>query len=144
MKRALALLVITLFIGYGVVRVGVGAALLAQATSLIDFGALAGAVTEVAGCLAERTDRALVPISVPAYFAYIMAMGALLVAGGWGALLRRPWGYVSLATYLVLHAGLFVNYQEVNPKLVGLAISMVAVGGLAWLRPPERLHPSSA
>ena len=111
---------------------------------LRNVGALAGAVTEVAGFLAERTDRALVPISVPAYFAYIMAMGALLVGGGWGALLRRPWGYVSLATYLVLHAGLFVNYQEVNPKLVGLAISMVAVGGLAWLRPPERLHPSSA
>ena len=138
----LGLLIIAALVGYGLVRVGVGAALLAQALALVDFPDLAAAVTEVAQFLGERAELALIPISVPTYFVYIMAMGALLVGGGVGTLLRRWWGHGLLAVYLLMHAALFVNYQEVNPKLVGLAVSIALAIGLAWLRPPEPLTAS--
>jgi hypothetical protein len=137
-RRAVALLIIAALVAYGVVRVGVGAVLLAQAISLIDVADYAAAVAEVGTFLGERADRALVLISVPAYCVYILAMGALLVGGGAGVLWRRRWGFALLGLYLVMHAALFVNYQEVNPKLFGLALSVALAVGLAWLRPPER------
>lgn len=142
-KRRFALAVITALVAYGAVRIGVGSALLAQAASLVDFPALEEAVEEVAVFLDQRADRALLPIGAHGYFLYIMAMGALLFAGGIGALLRRRWGYAALGCYLAMHAALFVNFRGANPKLVGLAVSVVLVSGLLRLWPPER-RPRSA
>ncbi len=134
-----------MFLGYGLVRIGVGVALLTQSLALIDVPDLAEAVSEVSEFLTARESKQIVPFSVPGYFVYIAAMGFLLTLGGVGALVRRQWAYVSLGLYLGMHAALFINYQEINPKLVGFAISVALVVLLFYLRPPtDHISPAAS
>jgi hypothetical protein len=63
-------------------------------------------------------------------------MGVLLSAGAAGALARNQWGYNTLGVYLLMHAALFVNFQEINPKLIGLLLQIVMLFLLYYLIPP--------
>ena len=70
------------------------------------------------------------------YFGYIFAMGVLLSTGAAGVIARRKWGYNTLGVYLAMHAALFINFQEINPKLIGLLLQVVMLFLLYYLIPP--------
>lgn len=137
MKRIAGLFIATIFLGYGLVRIGVGVSLLAQTLDLISFPDLAEGVAEVKTFIDARASDQIFPFSVPGYFAYILAMGTLLAAGAIGAIARYSWGYVLLGLYLVMHAALFVNFQEINPKLIVLLSQTAMLFALYFLRPPR-------
>jgi hypothetical protein len=137
MRRITGLSIALILLGYGLVRIGVGGALLAQSLFIVDFTDLSDAVSEVTLFIDERVDEQIFPFSVPAYFAYIMAMGTLLVSGAAGAIARRRWGHILLGIYLAMHAALFVNFQEVNPKLISLVLAAAMLFLLVYLRPPR-------
>ena len=136
MARIVGLALTILFFGYGLVRIGVGTALFAQSMDVIAFPQLAEAVSDVRLFIDEREDKQLVTFSVPGYFLYIVGMGAALVTGSVGAFVRKRFGLISLGLYLVMHAALFVNFQEVNYKLIGFLITVIMVIALGVLRPP--------
>jgi len=136
MRRMIGLSIGILFLGYGLIRIGVGGALLAQSLGMVDFTELADATSEVRLFIDARANEQIFPFSVPAYFAYIMAMGTVLAAGAIGAIARRRWGHALLGIYLAMHAALFVNFQEINPKLTGLVVTAVMLFVLVYLRPP--------
>jgi len=137
MRRIIGLSIAILFLGYGLVRIGVGGALLAQSLGMVDFTELADAISEVRLFIDARANKQIFPFSVPAYFAYIMAMGIVLATGAIGAIARRRWGHALLGIYLAMHAALFVNFQEINPKLIGLVVTAVMLFALVYLRPPR-------
>ena len=139
MRRVIGLLIAILFLGYGLVRIGVGGALLAQLLGVVDFTELAAAISEVRLFIEARVNEQIFPFSVAAYFAYIMVMGTMLATGAGGAIARRRWGHILLGIYLAMHAALFVNFQEINPKLIGLVVTAVMLFALAYLRPPRSL-----
>lgn len=137
MLRVIAVVILALLFGYGLIRIGVGCLLLAQSFDLIMVTDFADAIAEVKRFTAERADRELVAFTVSGYFVYIMLMGLLLAAGAAGVFCYKRWGFVLLGIYLLMHAALFVNYQEINPKLFILALQSVMLAVLLYLRPPR-------
>ncbi len=139
MRRIVGLSIAILFLGYGLVRIGVGGALMAQSLGMIDFTELADAISEVRLFIDARADEQIFPFSVLAYFAYIMTMGTVLATGAIGAIALRRWGHALLGIYLAMHAALFINFQEINPKLIGLVVTAVMLILLIYLRPSRSL-----
>lgn len=137
MLRVIALVILALLFGYGLIRIGVGCLLLAQSFDLVHVTDFADAIAEVKRFTVERADRELVAFTVSGYFVYIMLMGLLLAAGAAGVFRYKLWGFVLLGIYLLMHAALFVNYQEINPKLFILALQGVMLAVLLYLRPPR-------
>ncbi|AFU99979.1 hypothetical protein [Simiduia agarivorans] len=123
---------------FGVVRLLVGAAMLAQLGGLLAEPALAEGIGNVSQFMAERADIQLLPLPVPVFFANIALMGCLLIAGTAGVFFRKSWGFYCLYGYLMLHGALFVIYLEVNPKLILWVFQCIAVVWLANVRPPIR------
>lgn len=119
-------------------RIGVGALLLAQTLGAINFPDLADAVVEVDVFIVARAGYQLLPFSLEGYFLYIVAMGVLLSAGAAGIIARASWGFTTLGVYIAMHASLFVNFQEINPKLLGLFAQIVMLFALYRLRPPAK------
>lgn len=137
------MLIALLFLGYGLIRVGVGMVLLAQVTGTIDIADLAEVHLEVQTFMAERAGRQLLPLAPQGYFAYILIMGFFLSVGAIGALIRKKWSYTILGLYIVLHAALFVNFLEVNPKLIFIPVQVLLLVALIYWRPLPRTIPSS-
>ena len=44
-----------------------------------------------------------------------------------------------LGVYMVMHAALFVNFQEINPKLLVLILQIIMLFTLYYLMPPVKL-----
>lgn len=137
MWRIVALMILALLFGYGLIRIGVGYLLLAQALELIQVTDFADALAEVKRFTAARADKELVAFSVSGYCVYIMLMGLLLASGAVGVFRYKLWGFMLLGLYLLMHAALFVNYQEINPKLFVLALQALMLVVLLYLRPPR-------
>ena len=137
MRRYIGLLIAALLLGYGLVRIGVGALLLAQTLDLINFAELAEAASEVKQFIDARISDQIFPFSLSGYFGYILLMGALLTTGAIGVIARYRWGFTLLGIYLAMHAALFINFQEINPKLIGLILQAVMLFALYYLRPPK-------
>ncbi|WP_127024926.1 hypothetical protein [Rheinheimera mangrovi] len=137
MWRLLGLVIIAVLFGYGLIRIGVGGLLLAQSLDLIHVTDLADAIAEVKRFTEARADKELMSFSVSGYSVYIMVMGFLLAAGAAGVFRYKRWGFIVLGLYLAMHAALFVNYQEVNPKLFTLALQGLMLVVLIYLRPPR-------
>ncbi|MCA1928361.1 hypothetical protein [Rheinheimera sp.] len=137
MWRIVALMMLALLFGYGLIRIGVGCLLLAQALELIQVTDFADALAEVKRFTAARADKELVAFSVSGYCVYIMLMGLLLASGAVGVFRYKLWGFMLLGLYLLMHAALFVNYQEINPKLFVLALQALMLVVLLYLRPPR-------
>lgn len=133
MKRKLAILICMGFLVSGLIRIGVGAMLIGQAAGwwALD-GEAAAAVAETQTFIADR-DTNLAGFTPLSYFAFILFMGVTISLGAIGQLWRKPWGLVLIGVYLISHAGLFVNFMTVNPKvaLVGLALALAGVLGWA-------------
>ena len=137
MWRIIGLVMLALLFGYGLIRIGVGSVLLAQSLDFIYVTDLADAIAEVKRFTEARADKELVSFSVSGYSVYIMVMGLLLAAGAAGVFCYKRWGFILLGLYLAMHAALFVNYQEINPKLFVLALQGLMLVVLIYLRPPR-------
>lgn len=139
MLRKVGLLIVLLLLGYGVIRICVGSVLLAQTLGAIDLAELAKAVAEVKSFIEVRADKQILPFSLHSYFTYIVIMGMSLTAGAVGIIRYKRWGFALLGVYLSLHAALFVNFKEINPKIIGLAIQFLMLIALLYLRPPKTI-----
>lgn len=144
MRTKIGLLIALCFLAYGLIRIGVGSALLAQAQGLIAFDDLAKAVGDVKTFIDARIDKQIVAFSVSGYFIYIFIMGVILVAGAIGTLFYKRWGTLLLVVYLTLHGALFVDFQEINPKIIGFIIQIVMLIVLTYLRPSKIAMRASA
>lgn len=135
MKNNIGLLIAVLLLGYGLIRIGVGGALLAQTIEVINFPDLTEATLEVKQFISIRASEQIIPFTLTGYFTYIFAMGLLLTAGAIGAIMRKRLGYVILWIYLAMHAALFINFQEINPKIIVLGLQVILLFVLIYLRP---------
>lgn len=140
--RIVSVIICLGFLLFGVMRMGVGAALILQIAGMIDLPDLASTVTDTAVFLGQANERAIIGMGVTPYFGYIIAMGLVLVAGAVSALLRRHWGYRLIGLYLVMHGALFVNFLTVNPKIVYLAGGVTLLALLIFAQ--RRGYPASA
>ena len=91
-KRFIGIFIAILLLGYGVVRMGVGASLLAQTLDIVNFPDLAEGVAEVKLFIDARANYQILPFSLNGYFGYILAMGVLLSAGAGGVIARAQRG----------------------------------------------------
>lgn len=133
--RAGRILAVLLCIGFGLfglIRIGVGSALLAQQLGYIEIADLMSAVNDTREFLAQGSERAIIPLSVAAYFGYIIAMGVMLLTGAIGMVRRQRTGFVLFAIYLAMHGALFVNFLTINPKIFYLA-GGIAVLAFTWV-----------
>lgn len=131
MTRLLPLIIVTsicaVALVFGLIRIGVSLVLTLQAIDAFDLAAFRDPVMEVQEFLSTQNDQALIPLNPLSYFAVIAFMGLCLVFGAIYSWLRKPWGYRLLAIYLSAHAGLFVNFQTINPKI------SILIGGIVLL-----------
>lgn len=67
-------------------------------------------------------------------------MGVLLSIGAVGTIVRRRWGFILLWIYIGTHAALFINFLEINPKIIGLVLQVILLIVLKYLRPPQPLN----
>ena len=106
---------------------------------IVNFHDLAEGVAEVKLFIDARANYQILPFSLNGYFGYILAMGVLLSAGAGGVIARAQWGFKTLGVYMVMHAALFVNFQEINPKLLVLILQIIMLFTLYYLMPPVKL-----
>jgi len=139
MRNKIGLLISLLLLGYGLIRIGVGGALLAQTFEIINFSELTEAILEVEQFLTIRASQQIIPFTLKGYFTYILVMGILLAIGALGTIVRRKWGFIILWIYLAMHAALFINYQEINPKIIVLALQVILLIVLIYLRPAKSM-----
>ncbi|MNK23527.1 hypothetical protein D3C87_418210 [compost metagenome] len=135
MKNKIGLFITILLLGYGIIRIGVSTALLAQIQQIVNISELNEATLEVKQFIDIRANKQIIPFTLTGYFAYILVMGLFLALGAVGAILRKVWGFVLLWIYLAGHAGLFINFQEINPKLIGFVLQVFLLVALIYLRP---------
>lgn len=140
MKNKIGLLIAIILLGYGLIRIGVGSALLAQTLEIVNFSELAEATLEVKEFISIRAGEQLIPFTITGYFTYILVMGVLLSIGAVGTIVRRRWGFILLWIYIGTHAALFINFLEINPKIIGLVLQVILLIVLKYLRPPQPLN----
>ncbi|MCL1035883.1 hypothetical protein L2750_01750 [Shewanella submarina] len=126
-----------LFFVYGLFRLGISSLLLLQAFELINYTGLEAALSDVHRFLTAEQDKALFPLTSNQYLFYLWLMGALLITGGIGCLLRKHVGVYSLYTFLGLYVALFVNFQTINPKIMHLIVCALLLAIYHWLRHGE-------
>ena len=136
-KNKIGLLIAILLLGYGIIRIGVGGALLAQTFEIVSSSELAKATLEVKQFIDIRANKQIIPFTLKRYFTYILVMGILLTTGAIGTIVRRKWGFILLWIYFANYAALFINYQEINPKIFVLALQVVLLFVLIYLRPSK-------
>lgn len=78
MKNKIGFLIAIILLGYGLIRIGVGGALLAQTLEIVNFPELAEATLEVKEFISIRAGEQLIPFTLTGYFTYILVMGVLL------------------------------------------------------------------
>lgn len=139
MYRILAIIIGLVFLAYGLLRLGVGSALLLQDLGYLDIAALEEPLRDVGDFLAKKEDKQLITVNVAGYAGYIALMGLTLTIGAVGSLANRSRGLFFIAAFLLMYVALFVNFQTVNPKIYHLAVAFVLFLVLAWARrqPPS-------
>ena len=117
MSRIIAGAICLLALAFGLIRLGAGSVLMAQAGGFIDVAPFSEPIADIDRFMGEKNPQAIIPLTPVSYLGVIAFMGGCLVVGAIGAWRRNLWGYGFLALYLLTHAGLFVNFQTVNPKI---------------------------
>lgn len=138
MYRIIAIVIGIAFLAYGLLRIGVGSAMLGHELGIFDIDALQEPIEEVGEFLEEKADKQLVPVTVGGYVGYIALMGLTLSIGAIGSLTNKRFGLPLIATFLLMYAALFINFQTINPKIVHLAVAAVLFLLLLWIN--EREH----
>ena len=138
MRKYIEIFIAIAFLGYGLIRLGVGSALLGQELGIIDFQVFHGPVDEIGMFIAKSSERQIIPLSVSTYVGYIALMGLVLSIGALGVLRKLPSGLFLIGVFIVMYAFLFVNFQTINPKAIHLGICVVLFGVLLWLKAVRR------
>jgi len=138
MKHKIALAILLLLLAYGLIRIFVGGAMLAQIFEIVDFSDLSEASLEVKQFMDTRITKQIIPFTSTRYYTYIAVMGILLTSGAIGVITRKKWGFILLWIYNASHAALFINFQEINPKLFVLLLQVILLLVLMYLRPSRR------
>ena len=110
----------SLFLLYGGIRLGVSSALILQSFEWINVLDLQEALSEISLFLDSKREQALIPFSVLGYIGYLWLMGLLLVVGATGCWRRKPVGSVAISTFMIIYSLLFVNFVTINPKIIHL------------------------
>ena len=139
MFRIIAIVIGVVFLAYGLLRIGVGSAMLGHELGIFHIDALQEPIKEVGEFLQEKADKdkQLIPFTVAGYVGYIALMGLTLSIGAIGSLINKRFGLPLIATFLLLYAALFVNFQTINPKIVHLAVALVLFLLLLWIKRRE-------
>ncbi len=125
--RIMAAIICFIALAFGLIRIGVGSVLMAQAAGAINIAAFGEPITEIQQFLLEKNSQAFIPLTPTSYLAIIAFMGLCLVLGAIGAWRQKAIGYGFLVFYLLTHAGLFFNFQTINPKI------NILIGGIGLL-----------
>ena len=137
MHRIIAIVIGIAFLAYGLLRIGVGSAMLGYELGVFDIDALQGPIEEVGEFLDKKADKQLIPVTVGGYVGYIALMGLTLSIGAIGSLTNKRFGLPFIATFLLMYAALFINFQTINPKIVHLAVASVLFLLLLWIKKRE-------
>jgi hypothetical protein len=137
MYRIIAVVIGIAFLAYGLLRIGVGSAMLGHELGVFDIDALQGPIEEVGEFLDKKADKQLIPVTVGGYVGYIALMGLTLSIGAIGSLTNKRFGLPFIATFLLMYAALFINFQTINPKIVHLAVASVLFLLLLWIKKRE-------
>ena len=148
MTRSMPMIIVAcicvIALAFGLIRMSVSLLLTLQAVGAFDILAFREPVLEVQQFLNDQNGRALIPLSAFSYLAMIALMGLCLVVGAILSWRRKPWGYGILSVYLFAHAGLFVNFQTINPKIgiliVGIILLVILMISNQYRRPEEGLE----
>ena len=134
MRRAVGVLLCLAFLAFGLIRMGVSVALGMQELGYLDVAEFSEPITDIERFLEDKRESQVIEFGTLSYLGYIFAMGLCLTLGSIGVFARRSWGLALIGTYLLLHAGLFLNFQTINRKLVGFGVTVVMFLVLAWAR----------
>ena len=134
MRKYISIFILIAFLGYGLIRICVGCALLGQEIGLLDIKAFHEPINDIAGFLAKSSNRQILSVSVAAYVSYIALMGLVLAIGAIGSLKNQKYGLSLIGAFLAMYSLLFVNFQTINPKVIHLAVCAVLFGALLWLK----------
>jgi hypothetical protein len=137
MCRIIAIVIGIAFLAYGLLRIGVGSAMLGHELGIFDIDALQEPIEEVGDFLEEKADKQLIPVTVGGYVGYIAFMGLTLSIGAIGSLTNKRFGLPFIATFLLMYAALFINFQTINPKIFHLAVAAVLFLLLLWIKKRE-------
>jgi hypothetical protein len=125
MRRTTAILICIIFLAFGLIRIGVGSALIGQELGVLNIEALSAPIEEVKDFLEKRQDQQIIKLNALSYLGVIVFMGVSLALGAVGAIRHKGWGLALIGVYLLTHAGLFVNLQTINPKIAYLGIGVL-------------------
>lgn len=137
MYRIIAIVIGIAFLAYGLLRIGVGSAMLGHELGIFDIDALQEPIEEVGQFLEEKADKQIIPVTVGGYVGYIAFMGLTLSIGAIGSLTNKRFGLPFIATFLLMYAALFINFQTINPKVFHLAVAAVLFLLLLWIKKRE-------
>ncbi len=128
MRKYIGIFIALAFLGYGLIRLGVGSLLLAQEIGLIDVQVFHAPLSDIGKFIAKSNESQVIPVSVAGYVGYIALMGLVLSTGAFRALRNLSLGLPLIGAFLVMYALLFVNFQTINPKAIHLAVCVVLFG----------------
>ena len=134
MRKYIEIFIAIVFLGYGLIRLGVGSVLLGQEIGLIDFEVFHAAVGDIGKFIAKSNESQIIPVSIAGYVGYIALMGLVLSTGAFRVLRNLSFGLALIGAFLVMYALLFVNFQTINPKAIHLAVCVVLFGLLLWVK----------
>lgn len=134
MRRYIEMFLALAFLVYGLIRLGVGSALLGQEIGLIDFTVFHEPLHDIRNFLLKSDERLIIPVSVAGYVSYIAVMGLVLASGALRTLKNGPHGLSLIGAFLGMYALLFVNFQTINPKIIHLGVCLVMFILLFWLK----------
>lgn len=134
MRKYAGMFIALAFLAYGLIRLGVGSALLGQETGLIDVQAFRGPLDDIGDFLGKSKEKQIIPVSVAGYVAYIALMGLVLSSGAVRTLWNRSLGLPLIGAFLTMYGLLFVNFQTINPKAIHLGVCLVLFVVLLWLK----------
>jgi len=137
MRKHIEILISLTFLGYGLIRIGVGSVLLGQEIGLLDFQVFHEPINDIGKFLEKSSDKQIIPVSVAGYVSYIALMGVVLSIGAIRSLKNLPFGSSFIGTFIAMYALLFVNFQTINPKAVHLVVCAILFGALLWLKAPH-------
>lgn len=134
MRKYIEHFIAIVFLGYGLIRLGVGSVLLGQEIGLFDFSVFHAPLMDIGKFMEKSNESQILLVSVAGYVGYIALMGLVLSIGAWRALRNLPFGLALIGAFLVMYALLFVNFQTINPKALHLAVCVVLFSVLVWLK----------
>ena len=139
MFRIIAMVIGVVFLAYGLLRIGIGSAMLGHELGIFHIEALQEPIEEVGEFLEEKADnnKQVIPVTVGGYVGYIALMGLMLSTGAIGSLANKRFGLPLIATFLLMYAALFINFLTINPKIVHLAVAVVLFLLLLWIKKRE-------